>query len=635
LITGGSLGGVLQYRSDVLDTAQASIGRVAMALGQSVNTQHKQGTDLNGQLGGNFFQFPVERVNEQDKVGTNKVSLYATNLSTQPFVDSDYNLSRDATTGNYTITRLTDGQTVAATSAELTSATGQTAFGISFRLSADMAGGENVGVAFLPAAAHVIPNNANTGNGTLQVSIADVNKLTTSEYTLMVDKADDPATAGREDSYRLIRKSDGKTWNISGNELANPPVDQYFNDGMDGLRLSITGGAFKTGDVFNIQPTRDFADNMSVMVTDTSKVAAGSPIRTSADTAAIYVSADGANTGTAGIATVTKVTEANGGVLAKKIALSFTGVDGAGNPMYNIKDATTGTTLLAGQTAQLDPVTNTYHITYNGWTVDITGGIPNAGDNFIVDPRRNAGTATISAGASAGSPLDLNLVNQFGANSHKVSPVSIQFNNPNATTFHLIDPSNGQIYDPNSTNRFDPKSGNLLDASGAVVQAGLSIDPATGNVWDGTNTVIAAQTYTSGSDITFHGWKAQISGVPKAGDSFMFIEGNTGAVADSRNILSIGKLQTANLLQGSTANFQTSYSQMVSKVGVQANQVNINQAAQAQLLQQAQTKLSETSGVNLDEEASNLLIFQQAYLASSRTIQIAQKAFESVLAIGA
>ncbi|WP_374354848.1 flagellar hook-associated protein FlgK [Chitinimonas sp.] len=644
LITGGSLGGVLQYRRDVLDNAQSAIGRVAMALGQSVNTQHKLGSDLNGQLGGNFFQFPMERINEQGNIGVNKVKLSASNLSTEPFVSSDFNVSAvpDPAGGPlaYLITRLTDGQTVTASSAEITGTDGYTAFGINFRLTAsptgttaDMVLGETIGVSFLPAASHVIPNNQNQGNATVQVSIADTNKLSAFDYTLYVDQADDPTSPVREDSYRLLR-SDGKSWSISGDELANPPLDQYFPDGMDGLRISITSGTAATGDTFNIQPTRDFADNMSVMITDTAKVAAGSPIRTSGDTVSINVSKDPANTGPANIAAITTITEANGGVQAKKIQLSFTGVDASGNPMYDIKDAATGVVLLGGQTAQQDPVSGSYHITYNGWTVDITGGVPAAGDKFLVDPRRNAGSATISAGAPSGSPLDINLVTQRGAVNRTVSSVAISFNASNATSFHFVDPANGRIFDTKSGNRFDPASGNLLDPNGAVVQGGLSIDPATGNVWDGTNTIIAAQTYTSGSKITFNGWSAQISGVPKGGDTFMFIEANAGAVSDSRNILAIGKLQTANTLQGGTANFQGSYSQMVSQVGVKANQVNINQAAQAQLLKQTQTKLSETSGVNLDEEASNLLVFQQAYLASSRTIQIAQKAFEAVLSIG-
>jgi len=72
---------------------------------------------------------------------------------------------------------------------------------------------------------------------------------------------------------------------------------------------------------------------------------------------------------------------------------------------------------------------------------------------------------------------------------------------------------------------------------------------------------------------------------------------------------------------------------MVANVGVQANQVNINQAAQATLLKQAQTNLNDNSGVNLDEEASNLLIFQQAYQAASKTIQIAQTAFDTIMQI--
>ena len=39
----------------------------------------------------------------------------------------------------------------------------------------------------------------------------------------------------------------------------------------------------------------------------------------------------------------------------------------------------------------------------------------------------------------------------------------------------------------------------------------------------------------------------------------------------------------------------------------------------------------EISGVNLDEEAANLIRYQQAYQASSRVIQVAQDMFKNLL----
>ncbi|MBV8656694.1 MAG: flagellar hook-associated protein FlgK [Burkholderiales bacterium] len=577
MLTGGSLGAALQYR-DQLQQTQSAVGRVAAALGQTVNTQNKQGQDLNGQIGGNFFQFPVEKINTQTKLGANGVTLTSTNLSAQPFVASDFNVRLDAGSGNYIITRLTDGQNVSVAPAVMTSAAGQNAFGINFKLSANMVAGESFGVSFLPAASNVIPNTNNTGNATIQASLANTNLLTTSNYRF--DVLTPPVPPG-SDSYVLTRLSDGKQWNITGTEWANPPVDQYFSDGMDGLRLSQPAGTVKAGDSYLIQPTQGFATNMSVQITDPAKIAAGYSIKTNGDTALVTTNAGVANTGTGAITNTTSVIDASGGVNAKPIDLVFTAPG-----TYNIVDHATGSPLLSNQAYVAGNP-----ITYNGWTVSITGA-PAAGDTFAVAPKVNTGSGQISAGAPSGSPLNINLLNQQGALPSTISSVGIHFTSP--TQFDIIDPTK----------------------------------PAPGNV------LVGGQTYTTGQSITYNGWSASLTGVPNTNDTFMLIQSNTGGVSDSRNILAMGQLQTANTIANGSANYQGAYSQMVANVGVQANQVNINQSAQAQLLQQSQTKLAETSGVNLDEEASNLLIFQQAYLAASKTIQVSQQAFQSILAIG-
>jgi flagellar hook-associated protein 1 FlgK len=60
-ITGGSLGGVLRFRSETLDTAQNALGRIALTLAQNVNDQHRLGQDLTGALGTDFFNLSPRR----------------------------------------------------------------------------------------------------------------------------------------------------------------------------------------------------------------------------------------------------------------------------------------------------------------------------------------------------------------------------------------------------------------------------------------------------------------------------------------------------------------------------------------------------------------------------------------------
>ncbi len=61
---------------------------------------------------------------------------------------------------------------------------------------------------------------------------------------------------------------------------------------------------------------------------------------------------------------------------------------------------------------------------------------------------------------------------------------------------------------------------------------------------------------------------------------------------------------------------------------------NTTLKAQQSLLEQSQSARESFSGVNLDEEAANLLMYQQAYQATAKMIEIGSKLFDSILAIG-
>jgi flagellar hook-associated protein 1 FlgK len=147
--------------------------------------------------------------------------------------------------------------------------------------------------------------------------------------------------------------------------------------------------------------------------------------------------------------------------------------------------------------------------------------------------------------------------------------------------------------------------------------------------------------YTSGSNISFNGISLAISGTPANGDVFT-LERNTNGVADNRNALALGALQTANTLgrnasiAGSqpTTSFQGAYSQLVSQVGNTTRQIEVTAKAQANVIAQTRQAQQSVSGVNLDEEAANLLRYQQAYQASGKMMQIASTLFQTVLDLG-
>lgn len=107
LLSGGSLGGLLAFRTQTLDTAQNSLGRVAISLAQTFNDIHKLGQDLDGTPGGDFFRMasPVTFAGATN-TGTGVLTATLTASAASDLTTSDYRLTYNS--GNYILTRLAD-----------------------------------------------------------------------------------------------------------------------------------------------------------------------------------------------------------------------------------------------------------------------------------------------------------------------------------------------------------------------------------------------------------------------------------------------------------------------------------------------------------------------------------------------
>src|SRR3954451_7238340 len=104
-LQGGSLGALIAFRSETLDTVQNDLGRVAIVLAQTFNDQHNLGQDLNGALGQNFFNVPAAQVQSNtNNAGT--AAITATNSAVGALTGSDYRLSFSA--GTWSLLRLSD-----------------------------------------------------------------------------------------------------------------------------------------------------------------------------------------------------------------------------------------------------------------------------------------------------------------------------------------------------------------------------------------------------------------------------------------------------------------------------------------------------------------------------------------------
>lgn len=107
--TGGNLGGLLEFRSRILDPTQQSLGRSALAFAQTLNEQHAAGMDLRGNLGGDLFEVALPTVLSSSN-NTGSGSVVATVSDMSAISGADYVLEFDGS--NYTLTRAEDSTPV-------------------------------------------------------------------------------------------------------------------------------------------------------------------------------------------------------------------------------------------------------------------------------------------------------------------------------------------------------------------------------------------------------------------------------------------------------------------------------------------------------------------------------------------
>ena len=146
-----------------------------------------------------------------------------------------------------------------------------------------------------------------------------------------------------------------------------------------------------------------------------------------------------------------------------------------------------------------------------------------------------------------------------------------------------------------------------------------------------TSTVISERTWALGSKINYGSISLTIDGQPKAGDIFS-VDGNKSGVASNENALRIADIENTRGF-GNGQTIKESYLSILTSAGSTSRRSAIAQQALDVVYQQAVSAKDSKAGVNLDEEAADLLRFQQAYQAAAKVMQMANQLFDSILRI--
>ncbi len=165
--------------------------------------------------------------------------------------------------------------------------------------------------------------------------------------------------------------------------------------------------------------------------------------------------------------------------------------------------------------------------------------------------------------------------------------------------------------------------------------AGLVLSPSTVTAGQ-TNTLNLTLTTGTAPNEQQYRFEFTLSGRPAAGDTFTFNYNQSG-VSDNRNALKLVDLQSKQTvgvtagIAGSGFSFTDGYGELVERVGTLTAQARMDSEATGAILKQATDNRDSLSAVNLDEEAANLIKFEQYYNASAQIIQVARSLFDTLI----
>jgi flagellar hook-associated protein FlgK len=151
-----------------------------------------------------------------------------------------------------------------------------------------------------------------------------------------------------------------------------------------------------------------------------------------------------------------------------------------------------------------------------------------------------------------------------------------------------------------------------------------------------TGSVLAARSLVSDgtsstSSLSYRGLKLEFSTAPKTGDQFT-IDANRDGIGNNEAMLQLVALEDERLMPGGLT-LTEAYIERVNQVGNVARQAAISEQALRVVYRQAQEARDNISGVSLDEEASALVRFQQAYQANAKVMQTAMSMFDTILQV--
>lgn len=294
--------------------------------------------------------------------------------------------------------------------------------------------------------------------------------------------------------------------------------------------------------------------------------------------------------------------------------------DGAGNVKPIVSRNDNGSVLdgAAGESDYVDdtdwdPATGTGTLTFGGVTLTFNVAV-DEGDRFEIQPLRRAAAGMDTLISDLDKIAAGSFIEQSG--DLAVEDVRVAGENPLSNTTPPLEVT------------LDESGQMSVDGYTATVFVNGEERSLVGGVIQNSDD-LAAEVFTGGEEVTIDGVTFTLTDVTPGSATF---QQGVAASGDNRNALALQNLQSESVVGGS-ASVSGAYGSIVSDVGNRTNVVKVNLDARQGLTDQLRAVQQSESGVNLDEEAANLIRFQQFYQANARVIDTASTIFDTILGL--
>jgi flagellar hook-associated protein 1 FlgK len=653
-ISGGQLGGLINFKKEVLQPSLNDMGRIAIVMSDAFNKIQTQGLDANGNYGSAMFtdinekNLTYNRIEHGSNAQPDDRVLSLSIVDAGAITIDDYRFDIISGTNNYSIKRASDNsvvtqgvlsggypQEITFEGLKLKLESGSFQGGDSFTLQPTRYGARDIHALLkspeqlaFASPIRTTKSGSNTGNGVVSagqvLSLFDANNNLLPTYS----------TPGKLSPPLVIRFTSETTYDVLDNtdpansKPLNPAMrEQTFYPNRDnaiftndkgetriigkGASLGLPEGRTASTPLLAASPRQangypaefyTFTTTDKVTGQISTQAMTASANATASETAARMNTIPGVTAHAFTTATITDI-NIDSSAFAPPFQMSLNGIN------LVAYDA-------AGGIASDVPNPAVDELAFNNYLaarINSNDSLKTLGIRAESSSNPVTGVPELRLVASSGVDLDVRLT--AASTPGNINNISVNDGNGNP---------NVRLYgaDLGGNEQSAVSVGGRIDIT---LEEGVALKTA-----PTVSQLLGDSTASNFATSSYMGYQINISGAPKAGDTFT-VDFNKDSKNDNRNALAMTALETGKAMQNGTMSFSQGYGRLVEEVGTKSNLSQINTAASRSLLEQTKAMQDGVSGVNMDEEAANLILYQQMYTANARVITVAKDLFDALL----